>query len=248
MRGFSDPALALELRRAWHPDQLEFRVADGGAVLAHVSARAAAQRLTEALGVGGWGWAVRTQRTPGEHTHAAHGTLTLHLGEQQVAVEDFGAGHSAKSASSDALLRAASLVGVGSVLYAWRPSRVRPGELWRGRLTSEAVARRRAEYVRYLGSGGGSMHYPLPRGFDYLELEAPTRWELAQATRDALEAGVERDTLAEAWAEAGVDQQHHGSAGSRVQLAERIGELVAALPGEARADEQLGAAIGTPEL
>ena len=96
-------------------EQVRVREGRAGMKLRWVEARAVAQRLNEVIGVGMWSFEVSTVEG---HPTVVKGRLSLPGGiYEDYGYETGGSGETLKEASSDALRRCASLVGVAAYLY-----------------------------------------------------------------------------------------------------------------------------------
>src|SRR5436190_17405484 len=128
------------------PFDVTFTDVRGGVQLTYVSGEQVVRRLNEVLGVSGWSFRVLGHDINAEADEAwALGELVAEIGERTVVRQQFGSqkvrrsrstgapldlGFDLKGASTDALKKCASLLGVG--LYLSRKEPVRPSN---GRMT-----------------------------------------------------------------------------------------------------------------
>src|SRR6266850_1427080 len=121
------------------PFEVTFTDVRGGVELKYVSGEQVVTRLNEVLGVGGWSFRVLRHDVNSEADEAwALGELVAEIGERTVVRQQFGSqkirrsrstgapldlGFDLKGASTDALKKCASLLGVGLYLSRKEPSR-----------------------------------------------------------------------------------------------------------------------------
>jgi hypothetical protein len=134
------------------PFDVTFTDVRGGVEMKYVSGEQVVTRLNEVLGVGGWSFRVLGHDINAEADEAwALGELMAEIGERTVVRQQFGSqkvrrsrstgapldlGFDLKGASTDAMKKCASLLGVG--LYLSRKEPVRPGN---GRMAGAGVHR-----------------------------------------------------------------------------------------------------------
>jgi hypothetical protein len=134
------------------PFEVTFTDVRGGVELKYVSGEQVVTRLNEVLGVGGWSFRVLRHEVNPEADEAwALGELVAEIGERTVVRQQFGSqkvrrsrstgapldlGFDLKGASTDAMKKCASLLGVG--LYLSRKAQPR---LSNGRVTGTGMRR-----------------------------------------------------------------------------------------------------------
>jgi hypothetical protein len=134
------------------PFDVTFTDVRGGVEMKYVSGEQVVTRLNEVLGVGGWSFRVLGHDINSEADEAwALGELVAEIGERTVVRQQFGSqkvrrsrstgapldlGFDLKGASTDAMKKCASLLGVG--LYLSRKEPARPGN---GHMTGTGMRR-----------------------------------------------------------------------------------------------------------
>ena len=121
------------------PFEIVYTDVRGGVALSYITGEQVARRLNEVLGVGGWSFRVLRHEINAEADEAwALGELVAQIGERTVIRQQFGSqklrrsrstgapldlGFDLKGASTDALKKCASLLGVGLYLSRKEPPR-----------------------------------------------------------------------------------------------------------------------------
>jgi hypothetical protein len=127
------------------PFEVTFTDVRGGVELKYVSGEQVVTRLNEVLGVGGWSFRVLRHDVNSEADEAwALGELVAEIGERTVVRQQFGSqkvrrsrstgapldlGFDLKGASTDAMKKCASLLGVGLYLSRKAPPRLSNGHI-----------------------------------------------------------------------------------------------------------------------
>ena len=130
------------------PFDVTFTDVRGGVALTYVSGEQVISRLNEVLGVGGWSFRVLSHGIHAEADEAwALGELVAEIGERTVVRQQFGSqkvrrsrstggpldlGFDLKGASTDAMKKCASLLGVGLYLSRKEPPRPAPNARFGG--------------------------------------------------------------------------------------------------------------------
>jgi hypothetical protein len=141
---FLEQMFELESRLA-APFDVTFTDVRGGVPLTYVTGEQVARRLNEVLGVGGWSFRILRHEVNAEADEAwALGELVAEIGERTVVRQQFGSqkirrsrgsgapldlGFDLKGASTDAMKKCASLLGVGLYLSRREPARANGGRV-----------------------------------------------------------------------------------------------------------------------
>jgi hypothetical protein len=144
--------------RLAEPFDVTFSDVRGGVEVTFISGEQVVRRLNEVLGVGGWSFRIlRHDINPEADEAWALGELVAEVGERTVVRQQFGSqkikrsrstgapldlGFDLKGASTDAMKKCASLLGVG--LYLSRKDQVRPASNGRASAVASTGMRRPA--------------------------------------------------------------------------------------------------------